>query len=72
MARGCGIETEFDSETLSKEKYEELFGPKPDGIACKEKTKWETAAVSWSVHANQFSKMNIMKGNGLSVRCVKD
>ena len=34
--------------------------------------KLETAAVSWSVHANQFIKMNIMKGNGLSVRCVKD
>lgn len=30
--RGCGIETEFDSEMVSKEKYEEFFGPKPDEI----------------------------------------
>lgn len=43
MTRGRGIETEFDSETLSKEKYEEFFGPKPDEIVCKEKTKWEKA-----------------------------
>lgn len=43
MTRGCGIETEFDQEMVSKEKYEEFFSPKPDEIASKEKTKWEKA-----------------------------
>lgn len=58
MTHGCGIETELDSEPLSKERYEELFGPKPgeDGESkngektsensrkpCEEKTKWEKA-----------------------------
>ncbi len=34
--------------------------------------KLETSAVSWSVQTNQFVKIDFMKGNGLSVRCVKD
>lgn len=32
----------------------------------------ETSAISWSVQTNQFVKIDFMKGNGLSVRCVKD
>lgn len=58
MTHGCGIKTELDPEPLSKERYEELFGPKPgeDGEPkngektsengrkpCEEKTKWEMA-----------------------------
>lgn len=34
--------------------------------------KLETAAVSWTVQTNLFARGNFMKGNGLSVRCVKD
>ncbi len=32
----------------------------------------ETAAVSWTFQINQFAKTNFMKGNGFSVRCIKD